>query len=506
MNNINEYDYIVIGGGSAGSIAAAELAENTDKKILLIDAGFSPNGITDVWNPYENNNLYGMKDLWWEGYRSPKYSGSDVMVDVFRSKINGGCSAVNDMVYTRGAPADYDRWENFYGCTGWGYENISAAFDAIENRLQPTIGEKDEFGSAFIVACNNLGIDFVSNYNAGLPLNGVSPLCSTISSEINRETSFKTYAEADDNPPSNLTVLSSTLVSRIILDKDNVATGVEVTTNETIYTINCNCEIILSAGAINSPKILMCSGIGDTNELLKYGISPIIDAPLVGKNLQDAILFSLQWTTSHPLEIPPNAPNGHRRNEGFAIAWTNLNEHKQPRTCIEMMPGLYTAHQPMSVLKNHYTITGGAMRLRSRGWVKLASSDPAVPPDINLNLFDNEHDMEEAVAGFELARKLGNSDAMSSFRGKEIAPGSDLVTYDQIKQWILKNFFSYNHPSGTCKMGPDSGDAVVDPKLKVYGVSNLRVADASIMPEITSGHTQAPSFLIGYKAAEFIIG
>jgi len=496
------YDYIVIGGGSAGSIAAAELAENTDASVLLIDAGTSPDDIPDVWDPYDNNNLYGMKDIWWKGYKTPQYSGSSTMVDVRRSKIFGGCSAVNDMVFTRGAPADFDLWANGYGCTGWSYNDVVGAFESVQQRLDPTTGPKDEFGDAFVTACEDMGIAFVPDYNTGLPLNGVSPLRSTISNKVIRETSYCTYTDDGDAP--NLTFVGGALVQKIIFE-NNCAVGVEYAIDDAICEVSCNREVILCAGAINSPKILMLSGIGEKAQLDKFGIPIIVDSPSVGKNLQDAIIFSLNWTTSQPLNVPPDAPNGNRRNEGYAITWTNLNDIQQPQTCIEMMPGLYEPHQSHSTLVNNYTITGGAMRLKSRGWVDLASADPSVPPEININLYENPADMELAYESFEVARSIGNSPALSSLRKEETTPGSSVSTPDQIKEWLLNNSWSYSHPSCTCKMGPDSGDAVVDCTLKVYGVDNLRVADASIMPEITSGHTQAPSFMIGQRVADFII-
>ncbi|MCW9033335.1 MAG: GMC family oxidoreductase N-terminal domain-containing protein [Rhodospirillales bacterium] len=500
--NTKSYNYIVIGGGSAGSIAAAELAKNTDVAVLLIDAGTSPDDIADVWDPYDNNNLYGMKDIWWRGYKTPKYSGSSTMVGVPRSKLFGGCTAVNDMVFTRGAPADFDLWVNVYGCTGWSYNDVASAFDRIQEGLAPTTGPKDEFGAAFVTACEDMGLKFVPDYNAGLPLDGVSPLCSTISSSTVRETSYRTYT--DDGNESNLTFVGGALVNKIIF-KNDCAVGVEYSVGDAIYEVYCNGEIILSAGAINSPKILMLSGIGEKAQLDKFGIPVIVDSPSVGKNLQDAIIFSLNWSTSSPLNVPPDAPNGNRRNEGYAITWTNLNDEQQPQTCIEMMPGLYEPHQSHSTLVNNYSITGGAMRLKSRGWVNLASADPTVPPEININLFENPDDMELAFESFEIARSIGNSQALSSLRKEETTPGSSISTPEQIKKWLLENSMSYSHPSCTCKMGPSGTDSVVDCTLKVYGVKNLRVADTSIMPEITSGHTQAPAFMIGQRVADFII-
>jgi len=506
-----EYDYIVVGGGSAGSVVATLLAENPNYRVLLVDAGKSPDSIPDVWNPYDNNNLYGMADNWWQGYETPRYAGSDKTMGVGRSKLFGGCSAVNDMVYTRGAPADFNRWANFYGCIGWSYSDVESNFKAVEVIIKPSTGSKDEFGSAFIAACNGLGIPYVDNYNSDVPLNGVSPLCSTISSKTIRETSFNSYVQGE---VSNLTLIGGALVSKVLIENSEatgsfaqpIAKGIEyIASDGSPHTVRCNNEVILSAGSINSPKILMSSGVGNRAELEAMGIEVFADSPLVGQNLQSAVIFQLSWTTSQPLTLPPPAENGNRRNEGYAITWTNMNRHEQPKTCIEMMPGLYSANQPISDLENNYSITGGAMRLLSRGWVKLASTDPNTPPEINLNLFADSRDLDECVESFKIARDIGNAPELSSLRGMETTPGSDVTTDNEIKQWILNSFNSYSHPSGTCKMGPDASDAVVDTTLKVHGIQNLRVMDASIMPEITSGHTQAPSFMIGHKGASFIL-
>ncbi|MDX2469061.1 MAG: GMC family oxidoreductase N-terminal domain-containing protein [SAR324 cluster bacterium] len=504
------YDYIVVGAGSAGSVAAAELAKVGTNSVLLLDAGASPEPIKDVWDPYLNNNLYGKDGVWWRGYKSPKYAGTSEMTGVPRSKLFGGCSSVNDMVYSRGAEADYNRWENLYKCYGWSAAEVKGHFEALEKVLDPTIcHEPDEFGQHFLEACSQQGLPLFDYNSLEGPMFGVSPLRSTISPRTIRETTFQSFILDSIIPQGNLKLEQGTC-SKVLFDA-NKAVGIEYipVSGGELVSVVCKREVILSAGAINSPKILLSSGIGDPHYLASKGIPLVARSPQVGKNLQDQTIFSLSWATNTPLQVPRPAPNGNRRNEGFAIAWANLDpDTNQPKNCVEMMPGLYVANQTEEQLENNFTITGGGMRLQSRGTVELADGSDYInaPPKINLNRFAVESDMAECVAAFKFVRSLAYSPAFGRIRGPESASSRGAQSPSEIEAWLKENSMSYSHPSCTCAMGPVGSGAVVDPTLKVIGTENLRVMDASVMPEITSGHTQAPSFMIGHKGASMILG
>lgn len=492
------YDYIIVGAGSSGSVIAGKLSARPDISVLLIEAGDTAERFPTIWDPNQINCLYDLKEMHWQGYQSTRLTHmNDRVMPVWRAKITGGCTAHNDMVYTRGAPNDYNDWERVYGCQGWGYSSVQNNFAAVERMLKPTTTTKNEFGAAFISACMELGIPFNPNYNSGARMAGVSPLQSTITPAFRRTTSYEVYVAPFIHQRRNLKVTTGALVTGIEFAGSR-ARGVRFTVNGQPFSVEARREIILSAGAINTPKLLMLSGIGDTKELQELGAQNIVaHLPGVGKNLQDAIIFLGSWKSSRPIRDQPV-------NEGYAMVWHNLNEAEQPETCIEMMRGRYTCNQSPSELEGYYSVSGGAMRLASKGSVRLKSLDPAIPPVIDLNLLSDPNDFPQCLAAFHLMRKIGNSGGLSGWRSHEVKPGPDVSSPDQIRQWILNNASSYSHPSGTCAMGRVP-HPVLDAQLRVLGVQGLRVMDVSIMPRITSGHTQGPAFMIGDKGADLLL-
>lgn len=507
MNNLNDediqinrnYDYIVIGSGSSGSIVAAKLSENPNNTVLLLEAGKNSINIPAVWNPNEINCLTDDRyaSIHWGYKTTPQTHMDNRVLDYWRAKMTGGCTSHNDMVYTRGAPADFDQWETDHGCTGWGYSNIKHNFQNVEKTLQPTRTVENDFAKSYIQACNDLGIPSNPNYNSGENMFGVSPFQFTINQRNIRETSFQAYIAPNLNRP-NLDVLINCDVTNILFNQSNTVTTVNFSHNNSNFSAFVNKEVILSAGAINTPSILMRSGIGDEKTLKKLGVQTVVsDLPGVGQNLQDAIIFKGTWSTIKKIYNQPS-------NIGHSIVWSNMNQHQQPSNCLEMMRGTYECDESEETLENHYSITGGLMRLKSIGSVTITSLNHTVKPIIDLNFYSNPDDMQQGIDAFKLMRSVGNSQALATWRDKEIIPGPDVNTDEKIKKWILENSWSYSHVSGTCKMGTDS-DAVVDANLKVKGVNGLRIADTSIMPKITSGHTQGPAFMIGDKAAELIL-
>ncbi|WP_162009367.1 GMC family oxidoreductase [Labrenzia sp. CE80] len=494
------YDFIIIGAGSAGCIVAAELAAGAPaSSILLIESG-PPVASTNqtVWDPRNWVLVSQESDLEW-GYRSTPQAGLDNrVIPMGRAKGIGGCAIHNAMVYVRGGRIGFDRWAE-EGNIGWDYDSVLPLFEELESRIEiNTIPDmKDPFIADLIVSCNNLGLPFVSNYNVNCDEPCVSFMQFAIDSQTRRETTASTFL---GTVPSNVKILTNQTVQSVCIDPTTkTATSVIAMDNDSgeMTTYSADREIVLSAGAIGSPHILMLSGVGPFGELSTHGIDIIQDLPGVGQNLQDDLYVTSFFKSKQPM---PDQPFGLM---GAVIFGQAKGSDPALGTDIEcslasgQMRGL---NLPQDDLPS-YLIYPNIQLLESRGTVTLTGRNPYWSPSINPNYLSAPGDLGKCVDALELALEIGRSQWMGNWYENTLMP-----TTTNLEDYVRKTAGTCYHYAGTCKMGPSSDEtAVVAPDLKVHGIENLRVIDASIIPTTVSGNTAGATMMIALKGSRMIL-
>jgi len=485
------FDYIIIGAGSAGCIIAARLAEQLpDATILLVEAGRAvAETEAMVWDPslYMLSLATGLPHLEWGYVSEPQVALGGRTLDLIRGKGLGGCSIRNGMVYVRGGEAGFNRWaEN--GAVGWDFQQIKGHFEAIEQHVNITKANSDTLMDDLTAAAVATGLPYTDDYNAQVNPYGIGPLRYLIRNN-RRETTHSEFLE--NRHFKNLSVLTENTVQRIVCD-GNRASGIMFgSKGNAPEFVFARKEVILSAGTIGSPQMLMLSGIGDQAELSRFGISATVQLPGVGQNFQDDLIVSNVYLSPQPL--PPQKYGimglvGFGRSKSNTDLETDLEFHfgggfDQERSFLVISP---------MILLNE-----------SRGFVKLKSTNPFDHPLINPRYLSSDRDLERMVDACKLARQIAADKHLNAWRGDELVPGSIVQNDDQIKDFIRQKASTGLHYAGTCKMGSDEL-AVVDPFLKVYGLDNLRVADASIMPQTVSGNTAGATMMIAHRAASLI--
>jgi choline dehydrogenase len=496
-------DFIVVGAGSAGAALACRLVER-GATVLLLEAG-GPADNPAIHDPARSHELWDAVEDW--GYRTvPQAACAGRELHLPRGRVLGGSSSLNAMIYVRGAPADYDAWA-YGGAAGWGWDDVLPAFLRLEDFRGESEAERgrggpvtviagyepDPIHRAIVAAAEETGIEFNPDYNAGR-LDGVSYTQLTIRDGLRHGTAAASRAPLADEP--RLTVTTGAETTCLLLDGSRCV-GVEWLCDGRLERASAG-EVIVAAGAIGSPHLLLRSGIGPEAELLAAGVEPLHDLPGVGRNLHDHLLSPVIFAAERDLGAPlPGLPQPQthlfwRSRPGLVVPDTQPIHFNVP------------LYEPwMEGPDNGFSLMAGMIRPLSRGTVTLSGPDPTAPPLIDLAALACEADLEALVASVELCREIGAAPALREWGARELYPGPEVSDAAALRDYVRQTAITYHHQVGTCKMGRDEM-AVVDPTLRVHGIEGLRVADASVMPTVTSGNTNAPAIMIGERAADFL--
>jgi|TARA_X000000950_G_scaffold289286_1_gene411598 choline dehydrogenase len=528
---LSEYDYIIIGAGSAGCVLANRLTEGSQNKVLILEAGPMDHKLM-VHIPAGVYHAYKDPSINWNYTSEPEPECDDRRIELPRGKVIGGSSSINSMVYMRGHPMDYDRWANDFGLPDWSYERCLPYFKRCES--------SDRGANAWRGGSGPLGVTqgtlqnplFDALHEAGEQsgqgtsddLNGYKPEGIARLDSTTRYGRRSSAAVAHLKPAlkrSNLTLQTRALSRRMILE-NNQARGVEYEVNGQVKQAFAAKEVIVSCGAIKSPQLLMLSGIGSADTLNAMNITPQINLPGVGQNLQDHLSIDSAYyckepITLHTLTHPMKKLSiglkwlATRSGIGASHIWEmggfvfGNDQVTHPNLQYHFTPVYSDWHNRKIRLQQGYVLSCDQLRPKSRGEVKLRSDDPHDRPASHFNYMSHPDDTRELVEALKVMQELLTQPAFDEFRGERINPAPEAKTDRELEAWVRGYSSTDYHPCGTCRMGHDDL-AVVDGQLRVHGVDHLRVVDASVMPDIVSGNLNAPTQMIGERAADYILG
>jgi choline dehydrogenase len=531
---VRDADYVIIGAGSAGCVLAARLSEDSGCNVLLMEAGGSDRSIY-VQMPAALSIPMNLARFNW-GYTSqaePHLNGR--VIDCPRGRVLGGSSSINGMVYVRGHPRDFDRWEEL-GADGWNYASCLPYFKKAESWVD---GENDYRGGhgplsvcagnnmtgnslyeAFIQAGHEAGYPVTDDYN-GRQQEGFGAMHMTVRDGVRASTASAYLRPAMNR--SNLRYVGGTYVHRVLFEKSR-AVAVEYEKDGRIFQVQARREVLMATGSIGSPSLLQRSGIGSAHHLESLGIEVQCESPGVGENLQDHLEVYFQFRCKQPITLNrylnPLAKGligarwlftrtglgatNHFESCGFirsraGVQWPDIQYH--------FLPGAMRYDGRAAFPGHGFQVHVGPNKPQSRGCVKIVSQSPKDSPKILFNYLEAQQDREDWRACIHLTREIFEQPAMEPFRGAEIQPGRSVISNSDIDDWVRQNVESAYHPSCTCRMGAiDDATAVLDSACRVKGVESLRVVDSSVFPEITNGNLNAPTIMLAERVADMILG
>ncbi len=517
MQSTGEFDFIVAGAGTAGCVLAARLSECGRHRVLLLEAG-GEDSSPWIKVPIGYARLFGNPRYNWMYSTAPEPMLHGRVLEQPCGKVIGGTGSINGMLHINGQPSDYDRWREA-GCEAWAWADVEPWFrkNLLANSPPP---QKHPLADAFIAAAREAGIPANDDFNG--PRQEGAGYYRLNSNKGLRSSTASAYLRPARNRP-NLSTQTNALATRVLIE-NGVAVGVEYLQGTVRMTARARREVIVAAGTFNSPQILQLSGIGAASHLESLGIPVARDLPGVGENLQNHFRASVVFRCRQPVTHNDVMASPRRRvgmvlqyllfRSGPMAAGTYAGGFFRSDPDVRS-PDIQTTLWTYSVARRDaggvvlhafpgFTLNAVILRPQSVGSVKISSADPSAPPVIRYNHLAAEQDGATLTAGLRLMRKLARMPAMAHLTGEELHPGAAVESDEAILEYARRTGNSVYHPVGTCKMGSGPG-AVVDSKLRVHGISALRVADASIMPWVPSGNTNAPTVMIAERAAHWLL-